>query len=156
MIEQPSLISSVITFPPNGITAVCLIIPSLKIAKSVVPPPISIKATPASFSSWLKTADAEASGSKVISDKSNPALFTQRPMFLIDETCPTTTWKLASSLPPYIPIGSLISAWLSTLNSWGNTWIISSPGSITSLWTWFTRFSISFSSITSSALDLVI
>ena len=51
IIEQPSLMSSVITFPPKGITAVCLMIPSLKIAKSVVPPPISIKATPASFSS---------------------------------------------------------------------------------------------------------
>ena len=51
IIEQPSLISSVITFPPNGITDVCLIIPSLKMAKSVVPPPISINATPASFSS---------------------------------------------------------------------------------------------------------
>ncbi len=38
IIEQPSLISSVITFPPNGITDVCLIIPSLKMAKSVVPP----------------------------------------------------------------------------------------------------------------------
>ena len=51
MIEQPSLTSSVITFPPKGMTAVCLIIPSLKIAKSVVPPPISMRATPASFSS---------------------------------------------------------------------------------------------------------
>ena len=42
IIEHPSFISSVITFPPKGITDVCLIIPSLKIAKSVVPPPISI------------------------------------------------------------------------------------------------------------------
>ena len=91
MIEQPSLISFVITFPPKGITAVCLIIPSLKIAKSVVPPPISINATPASFSSWLSTADAEAKGSKVMSAKSKPALFTQRPIFRIEDTCPTTT-----------------------------------------------------------------
>ena len=70
IIEQPSLISSVIIFPPKGITAVCLIIPSLKIAKSVVPPPISIRATPASFSSLLNTASAEANGSKVIPSKS--------------------------------------------------------------------------------------
>ena len=51
MIEHPSFISSVTTFPPKGITAVCLIIPSLNMAKSVVPPPISMSATPASFSS---------------------------------------------------------------------------------------------------------
>ena len=62
IIEQPSFISSVITFPPKGTTAVCLIIPSLKIAISVVPPPISISATPASFSSLLSTAFAEAKG----------------------------------------------------------------------------------------------
>ena len=60
-------------------------------AKSVVPPPISIKATPASFSSKLRTAAADANGSNVISLKSKPALFTQRPIFLIEETCPTTT-----------------------------------------------------------------
>ena len=91
IIEHPSLISSVITFPPKGITAVCLIIPSLKTAKSVVPPPISIKATPASFSSKLKTALADANGSNVIPSKSNPALLTHLPIFLIEETCPTTT-----------------------------------------------------------------
>ena len=51
IMEHPSLISSVMIFPPKGITAVCRIMPSLKIAKSVVPPPISISATPASFSS---------------------------------------------------------------------------------------------------------
>ena len=66
MIEQPSLMSSVIILPPKGITEVCLIIPSLKIARSVVPPPISISATPAYFSSLLKTASADAKGSKVI------------------------------------------------------------------------------------------
>ena len=79
-------------------------------AKSVVPPPISINATPASFSSWLNTAFAEAKGSKVTPANSSPELFTQRPIFLIDEICPTTTWKLASKRPPYIPIGSVISA----------------------------------------------
>ena len=91
IILQPSLMSSVMTFPPKGITAVWRIIPSLKMAKSVVPPPISIRATPASFSSWLSTAFAEASGSSVIPLSSNPALFTQRPMFFIEATCPTTT-----------------------------------------------------------------
>jgi len=66
IIEQPSLISSVIIFPPKGMTDVCLIIPSLKIARSVVPPQISIRATPASFSSLLNTASAYAKGYKVI------------------------------------------------------------------------------------------
>ena len=91
IIEQPSLISSVIIFPPNGITAVCLIISSLKIARSVVPPPISISATPASFSSILNTESEEAIGSKVIPPKSIPADLTHLIIFLIDETCPTTT-----------------------------------------------------------------
>ena len=91
IIEQPSLISSVITFPPKGITAVCLIIPSLKIAKSVVPPPISINATPAYFSSKLNTASDEANGSKVIFAIFSPALLIHLPIFLIEETCPTTT-----------------------------------------------------------------
>ena len=83
--------------------------PSLKIATSVVPPPISIKATPASFSSSDRTASDEAKGSSVISPICNPELLIHLPMFLIDETCPTTIWKLASSLLPYIPIGSFIS-----------------------------------------------
>ena len=64
----------------------CLIMPSLKTAKSVVPPPISIKATPASFSSKLKTAFADANGSRVIPSKSRPALLIHLPIFLIDET----------------------------------------------------------------------
>ncbi len=64
---------------------------SLNIAISVVPPPISTKATPASLSSVLKTASAEAKGSKVIPDKFNPAAFTHLPIFRIEEICPTTT-----------------------------------------------------------------
>ena len=78
--------SSVITFPPKGITAVCLIIPSLKMATSVVPPPISIRATPASFYSSDNTASDEANGSRVISPISNPEVFIHLPIFLIDET----------------------------------------------------------------------
>ena len=69
----------------------CLIIPSLKIARSVVPPPISTKATPASFSSSLKTASDEAIGSKVILSIFKSALFIHLPIFFIEETCPTTT-----------------------------------------------------------------
>ena len=64
----------------------CLIIPSLKIARSVVPPPISISATPASFSSLLKTASADAKGSSVIPSKSIPELFTHRAIFFMELT----------------------------------------------------------------------
>ena len=59
-------------------------------ATSVVPPPISINAIPASFSSLERTASAEAKGSRVISAISSPELLIHLPMFLIEETCPTT------------------------------------------------------------------
>ncbi len=38
IMEHPSLMSSVITLPPKGITAVWRMMPSLNMAKSVVPP----------------------------------------------------------------------------------------------------------------------
>ena len=57
------------------ITAVCRIIPSLKIATSVVPPRYQ-RATPASISSLSKTADAEAMGSNVKPVMANCALLT--------------------------------------------------------------------------------
>ena len=74
------------TLPPKGITAVCLIIPSLNIARSVVPPPISINATPASFSSLLRTASDDARGSSVMFPIERPALLMHLPIFLIEET----------------------------------------------------------------------
>ena len=55
-------------------------------ATSVVPPPISISAIPASFSSLERTASAEAKGSRVISAISSPELLIHLPMFLIEET----------------------------------------------------------------------
>jgi len=81
MIVQPSFTSSVIISPPKGITDVCLIIPSWKSAMSVVPPPISTSTTPASFSSSLKTASAEAIGSNSNLSTSNPAFLTHLYMF---------------------------------------------------------------------------
>ena len=75
--------SSVITLPPNGMTAVCLIIPPLKIATSVVPPPMSTKTTPASFSSSLNTASEEANGSKFSAFIFSPDVITHLVMFLI-------------------------------------------------------------------------
>ena len=151
MIEQPSFISSVITLPPKGITAVWRIIPSLKMATSVVPPPISTKHTPASFSSSLNTASADARGSSVIPETSKSDFFTQEKIFPMAAFCPTTIWRFASSRLPNIPIGSLIFGSPSILYSCGNTWMISSPGSITNLWTFSTSLSISAWVITSWA-----
>ena len=70
---HPWLMSLLITFPPNGITAVCRMIPSWKIAISVVPPPMSTKAMPASFSSSVSTDEDEANGSRTSWSISSPA-----------------------------------------------------------------------------------
>ena len=90
IISQPSLMSSVMTLPPKGITAVWRMIWSLKMAISVVPPPISTRTTPASFSSSARTAAAEAKGSSVISPTLSSLCSTQRAMFLIEAIWPTT------------------------------------------------------------------
>jgi hypothetical protein len=58
-----------------------------KIAKSVVPPPISIKATPASFL-LDSIPHQDANGSNVNPDNS-PELWMHRPTFLMDDACPT-------------------------------------------------------------------
>ena len=78
--------SLVITLPPNGITAVCLITLSKNIATSVVPPPISTRATPSLNSSSSNVANADAKGSSINSLVLNPAFSTQRIIFL---TAPT-------------------------------------------------------------------
>ena len=70
---HPSSTSLVIILPPKGITAVCLIIPFLKMATSVVPPPISTKHTPASNSSGVSTASEEDKGSSIRSATFKPA-----------------------------------------------------------------------------------
>ncbi len=105
---RPCWMSVVKIFPPNGITAVCLIILSWKIAMSVVPPPMSIKQTPASFSSSLSTAILDASGSKIKSCISRPALRTHLFILLIALVCAVMIWKSASSLTPLMPTGSLM------------------------------------------------
>jgi hypothetical protein len=89
------LISSVITFLQRNYR--CMTNNTIfKMAKSVVPPPIN-QCNTSFFSSWLKT--ASANGSNVKPDNSIPELWIHLPTFLIDEACPTTTWKLDSNLP---------------------------------------------------------
>ena len=82
IMRQPSLMSCVITLPPKGITAVWRMRPSWKIATSVVPPPMSTKTTPASFSSSESTDSAEAIGSKMMSLTLRPERSIQRVMFV--------------------------------------------------------------------------
>src|SRR5471030_2253551 len=65
--------SLVIWSPAMGITAVWRIAPSENTATSVVPPPISIRTTPSSFSSGVSTASADAIGCRIRSDTSSPA-----------------------------------------------------------------------------------
>ncbi len=55
--------SFVTLLPPNGTVPRCRIFASWKTAMSVVPAPISMSATPSSFSSSVSTASALASGS---------------------------------------------------------------------------------------------
>ncbi len=113
--EQPSFTSSVIISPPKGITAVWHIIPSLKIAISVVPPPISTKTTPASFSSSLSTASAEAKGSSISASTSKPAFLTHLTIFRAAVVWQVIIWKFASNETPSIPLGCLIPGSPSTM-----------------------------------------
>ena len=53
---------------------------------SVVPPPMSIRTMPSSFSSGNSTASAEAIGSSTTSCTARPARFTERTTFWIDVT----------------------------------------------------------------------
>ena len=81
-------------------TDVCLIIPSLNIARSVVLP-ISINATPALSLDLIRPKRYRL---KCDTFKIDSSTFYTSSIFLIDDTCPTTTWKFASSLAPNIPI----------------------------------------------------
>ena len=152
--EQPILMSSVITLPPKGITAVWRMMWSLKMAMSVVPPPMSTSTTPASFSSALSTASALASGSRISSVTSSPARCTHLLMLRAAVSCPLMMWKLASRRTPLMPIGSLMPCSLSMMYSCGITWMISSPGGITSLYMSSISASMSVWRISSSRLLL--
>ena len=91
----------------------------MKIATSVVPPPISISTTPSSFSSGVSTASADAIGCRIRSDTSRPQRRTHLTMFCTADTAPVTICTFTSSRMPLMPIGSRTSSWLSTMNSCG-------------------------------------
>ena len=118
-VRNATAISLVTWSPAIGMTAVCRIAPSVKTAISVVPPPISTKQTPNSFSSSARTAWAEASCSKMTSSTSKPQRLIHFSIFCAALTAPVTICTLASSLMPDMPMGSLIPSWRSMTNSWG-------------------------------------
>jgi hypothetical protein len=144
------------TLPPKGITAVWRMMWSLKMAMSVVPPPMSTRTTPASFSSGLSTASALARGSRISSVTSSPARATHLLMLRAAVTCPVMMWKLASRRTPLMPMGSLMPCSLSTMYSWGSTWMISSPGTMASLYMSSISWSMSLWRISCSRLWRVI
>ena len=115
-------ISLVTWSPARGITPVWTIDPALKIAISVVPPPISTKQTPKSFSSSERIEYELANCSKTKPLTVKPQFFTHFSMFLRALFEQVTKWTLASSLTPDIPNGSLIPSWSSITYSWGRTW----------------------------------
>ena len=132
--------SLVIWSPAMGITAVCRMAPPVKIAMSVVPPPMSTSATPSSFSSCVSTDMLEASGCRIRSCTSRPQRRTHLTMFWAAETAPVTMCTFTSRRTPLMPIGSRMSSWPSMMNSCGSTWTICwSVGMFTALAVSITR-----------------
>src|SRR6185437_7968859 len=105
--------------PAIGITAVWRIAPPANTAMSVVPPPMSIRQTPRSFSSSFSTAFAEASGCSITSRTSSPQRRTHFVMFSTADTEPVTIWTFTSRRTPLMPRGSRTSSCPSMMNSCG-------------------------------------
>src|SRR5256884_1430219 len=113
---------SLVTWSPAiGITAVWRIAPLANTARSVVPPPMSTRHTPSSFSSSVRTAKLEASCSSTTSSTSSPQRWMHFSMFCAALSAPVTMCTLASSRTPDMPIGSRMPSWPSTRNSCGST-----------------------------------
>ncbi len=105
-VSSPIAMSFVTFCPPIGNTAVWRMLPSTKMARSVVPPPRSTIATPNSRSSALNTASLEASGWSTMSTTSRPARLTHLTMFCADVTAPVMICTSTSSRDPDMPSGS--------------------------------------------------
>ena len=97
-------------------------LPWWKIAMSVVPPPMSMSATPRFFSSSVSTAYAEASGWSTMSRTSRPARLQHLMMFCAEVTAPVTMWTSASRRTPDMPSGSRMPSCSSITNCCGSTW----------------------------------
>ena len=126
--------SFVIWSPAIGMTAVWRIAPPVKIATSVVPPPMSTKHTPKSLSSSDSTALLDASGCRIISRTSSPQRCTHFMMFCAAATAPVTICTSTSRRIPLIPNGFLIFPCPSMLNSCSKMCSICwSPGRLSEL-----------------------
>src|SRR5215831_825528 len=113
---------SLVTWSPAiGMTAVWRIAPLANTARSVVPPPMSTRHTPSSFSSSVSTAKLEASCSSTTSSTASPQRWMHFSMFWAAESAPVTMCTLASRRTPDMPIGSRMPSWPSTMNSCGST-----------------------------------
>ena len=127
-VRSPTAMSLVKWSPPTATTPVCHRLPRSKIAKSVVPPPMSTSATPSSFSSWVSTDSARRQLLEHgVERPRRPARFTQATMFCVDEALPVTTWTLTSSRAPVMPTGAPMPSCSSTTKSCGSTCRISRP-----------------------------
>src|SRR5713101_7793878 len=120
--------SLVIWSPAIGTTAVWRIAPSRNTAMSLVPPPMSTRHTPSSFSSSVSTASEDASGCRIRSFTSSPQRRTHLTMFCAAETAPVTMCTLTSSRTPLMPSGSRTPSCPSMMNScvrmWSTCWSV--------------------------------
>ncbi len=117
--------SLVIWSPPTGTEARRCSLPSWKKAISVVPPPISTRNTPSSFSSAERATSAAASGCSTMPVTLIPARLTQRVRLRREVMGLVTIMASTSRRTPSMPAGSRIPSYPSTTNSRGITSTIS-------------------------------
>ena len=121
-VRRPNAMSLVSWWPPIGMTLVWATAPSVKIAMSVVPPPMSTSATPSPFSSSSSTASPDASGSRTMSSTSRSQRVQHLMMFCAAAAAAVTMWTRASRRTPHMPSGSRTPSCPSILYSCGSTW----------------------------------
>ena len=120
-VRSPTEMSLVTWLPPRAMTDVCQMLPWWKTAMSVVPPPMSISATPRFFSSSVSAAYEEASCCSTRSRTSSPARLQLLMMFWAEVTAPVTMCTSASMRTPDMPSGFLMPSCSSITNCWGST-----------------------------------
>ena len=86
-----------------------------------MPPPMSTRHTPSSFSSSVSTAKLDASCSSTMSSTSRPQRWMHFSMFCAALSAPVTMCTFASRRTPDMPIGSRMPSWPSMMNSCGST-----------------------------------
>ena len=123
-VRSPTDRSLVRLLPPSASSQVCLMVPLQKIARSVVPPPMSMSATPSSISSLLSTDSDEATDSSTISATASCARLQLVTTLCRAVTSAVTMCTLVTRRTPVMPSGFWMPVWSSTMYSWGRTWMI--------------------------------